>query len=208
MKAIEQLIERHPELSVCAEQIRKAFAAIVETYRNDGRLLCCGNGGSAADSEHIVGELMKSFKRPRPIPAAVRTALAEQGPDGMALADTLEGSLAAIALVSHTALMTAYANDRSWDAAFAQQVLGLGRAGDAFIAISTSGNAADCVNAARVAKAKGLKTIALTGEGGGKLAQVCDVAICVPARETYLVQELHLPVYHALCAAVEDKLFG
>jgi phosphoheptose isomerase len=126
----------------------------------------------------------------------------------MALADTLEGSLAAIALVSHTALMTAYANDRSWDAAFAQQVLGLGRAGDALIAISTSGNAADCVNAARVAKAKGLKTIALTGEGGGKLAQVCDVAICVPARETYLVQELHLPVYHALCAAVEDELFG
>ena len=164
-------------------------------------MLTCGNGGCAADAEHIVGELLKKFRKHRDIDAVVAAKLPAE------LAAKLEGALPAVSLVSMSGILTAFANDVAWETAFAQQVYGLGAAGDVLIALSTSGNSANCVAAAQVAKAKGMKVVALTGTDGGKLAALADAAIRVPERETYKVQELHLPVYHALCAALEDRLF-
>ena len=161
----------------------------------------CGNGGSAADAEHIVGELMKKFRKPRPVAEEIAAKLPPE------LAARLEGALPAISLVSMSGLLTAFANDVAWEAAFAQQVLGLGGADDVLMALSTSGDSMNCMHAARVARAKGMRVIALTGARGGSLAALADVAIRVPANETFKVQELHLPVYHALCAYVEDCLF-
>ncbi len=196
------LFRRRPELEACREAVMAAFGAMLETYREGGKVVVCGNGGSAADAEHIVGELLNKFKKKRPLPAGLAARLPPS------LATRLEGSLAAVSLVSMTGVMSAAANDIGWDAAFAQQLVGLGRAGDAFIAISTSGNSANCVAAAHVAKALDMRTIAFTGEKESTLSKICDVALRVPETETFRVQELHLSVYHAICAALEEELFG
>lgn len=202
MKGIlDELYERYPQLKACEGAISKAYEILLTCCRAGGTVLTCGNGGSAADAEHIVGELMKKFRRHRAIPAELAAKLPPE------LAAKLEGALPAVSLVSMSGILTAFANDVAWETAFAQQVLGLGRAGDVLIALSTSGNSVNCVNAARVAQAKGLKVVSLTGAGGGRLGELADVAIAVPETETYKIQELHLPVYHALCAAVEAALF-
>ena len=174
---------------------------LLSSFRSGGKVLVCGNGGSAADAEHICGELLKKFKKRRGIPAEIAAKLRPE------IADRLEGALPAISLVSMSGILTAFANDVSWETAFAQQVLGLAKAGDVLIALSTSGNSANCVAAAEVMKAVGGKTIAFTGANESRLSAVCDVAIRVPETETYKVQELHLPVYHALCAAIEEEMF-
>ena len=202
MTILEELQSRYPQLGGCRDEIAKALDPLLTCYRNGGQVLVCGNGGSAADAEHIVGELLKKFKRHRDIDASVAAKLPPE------LAAKLEGALPAVSLVSMCGILTAFANDVAWETAFAQQVYGLGRAGDVLIALSTSGNSSNCVNAALVARAKGLKVIALTGAGGGRLGAVADAGVAVPETETYKVQELHLPVYHALCASVEEALFG
>ena len=202
MTILEELQSRYPQLGGCRDEIAKALDLLLTCYRNGGQVLVCGNGGSAADAEHIVGELLKKFKRHRDIDASVAAKLPPE------LAAKLEGALPAVSLVSMCGILTAFANDVAWETAFAQQVYGLGRADDVLIALSTSGNSSNCVNAALVARAKGLKVIALTGAGGGRLGAVADAGVVVPETETYKVQELHLPVYHALCASVEEALFG
>ncbi|MGN0853010.1 MAG: SIS domain-containing protein [Kiritimatiellia bacterium] len=201
------LFARHPALEVCRQDIVAAFDALLAAYRAGGKVLCCGNGGSASDCEHIVGELLKKFKKHRDIPAAVRARLCAAGPAGIHLADRLEGSLPAISLVSQSGILTAFANDVGWDEAYAQQLLGLAKAGDVLIALSTSGNSRNCVLAATLARALGVTSIGLTGAAGGRFRDVCDIAICVPAEETYRIQEFHLPIYHALCAMLEEELF-
>ncbi len=201
MEILEELTVRYPQLQEGAAEIEKAYRLLRDCYRGGGKVLTCGNGGSAADAEHIVGELLKQFRRHREVEPAVAAQLPPE------LVAKLEGALPAVSLVSMSGILTAFANDVAWETAFAQQVLGLGRAGDVLIALSTSGNSRNCVNAALVAKAKGLKVIALTGAGGGRLAELADAAIRVPERETYKIQELHLPVYHALCAALEAELW-
>lgn len=201
MDVFAELYERYPQLKGCEVEIKKAFDVLLASYRADGKVLVCGNGGSASDAEHIVGELLKKFKKHRDVEAALAAKLPAD------LVAKLEGSLPAVSLVSMSGILTAFANDVAWETAFAQQVLGLGRSGDVLIALSTSGNSANCVNAARVARAKGMKVISMTGAGGGKLGEIADAAIRVPENETYRIQELHLPVYHALCAALEDVLF-
>lgn len=191
-----------PSLNVAAE-------LLVSTYSSGGKVLICGNGGSASDSEHIVGELMKGFMQRRPVPGDVRQRLEQLFPqEGQFLADHLQGALPAISLVSQTALTTAYANDVSAEMMFAQQVYGYGNPGDALIGLSTSGNSANVVRAMQVAKLKGLRTIALTGRSGGKLKEICDVAIQVPWDSTPDIQERHLPIYHALCIHLEEVFFG
>lgn len=201
MEIIDELYARYPQLKDCAGSIAAAFDLLLACYRNGGKVLTCGNGGSAADAEHIVGELMKKFRRPRAIDADIAAKLPSE------LSAKIEGSLPAVSLVSMSGILTAFANDVAWETAFAQQAYGLGQKGDVLIALSTSGNSANCVNAALVARAKGMKVVALTGADGGKLAELADAAIRVPETETYKVQELHLPVYHALCAALEAELF-
>ena len=195
------LLARHPALAVCRNDIDAACGLLLAAYRAGGKVLVCGNGGSAADAEHIVGELMKKFRKHRPIPKEVESKLRPE------IASKLEGALPAISLVSMSGITTAFANDVSWETAFAQQVLGLARPGDVLIALSTSGNSANCVAAAEVMKAMGGTAIAFTGARESKLSGICDVSVRVPETETYKVQELHLPVYHALCAAIEEEMF-
>ena len=188
--------------------IFEAFQTICKAYNNGGVLYVCGNGGSAADAEHIVGELMKSFRKKRPADAKIQESLTQMfGETGRILGETLEGGLPAISLCSHVSLKSAVANDTDPANIYAQQLFSLGRAGDCLIAISTSGNAENCVRAAMIAKLTGMKTIALTGEKGGRLKEIAEVTISVPEHETYAVQELHLPVYHCLCAMLEEELF-
>ena len=203
----DELFARYPALEACRPDVRIAFDMLATAYRAGGKVLCCGNGGSASDCEHIVGELLKKFKRHRDIPSELKGRLAAAGADGALLAAKLEGSLPAISLVSQSGILTAFANDVGWDEAFAQQLLGLAKPGDVLIALSTSGNSRNCVLAATLARTLGVRTVALTGEGGGRLGTLCDVTIRVPARETYQVQEFHLPIYHALCAMLEEELF-
>ena len=203
----EELFSRYPALEACRADVLAAFEAMAAAYRAGGKALCCGNGGSASDCEHIVGELLKKFKRHRDMPAGLKARLAAAGPDGARLAEKLEGSLPAVSLVSQSGILTAFANDVGWDEAFAQQLLGLAKPGDVLVALSTSGNSRNCVLAATLARALDVRTIALVGESGGRLGELCDVAIRVPAQETYQVQEFHLPVYHAICAMLEEELF-
>ena len=203
----DALFERYPALSVCAEDIMTAYNICEGTYKNGGKLLICGNGGSASDSEHIVGELMKQFKKTRKIDENIYEALGEFGEEGEIMRARLEGNLPAIALTSHLALTTAFANDKEPSLTFAQQLLGLGNKGDTLISLSTSGNSKNCVYATVLAKAKGLNTVSFTGEGASRLSELSDVTVRVPARETYLIQEYHLPIYHALCAMLEEEFF-
>lgn len=208
-KHVNLLIERYPKLLVCRDDIIAAYDILKEAYSSDHKLLIAGNGGSAADSEHIVGELMKRFKTPRPVPEDFAKKLKAIDPErGERLAKNLERGLMAIPLVAHEALSTAYINDVDGLGVFAQQLYGYGRQGDVFLGISTSGNSKNVMNAIVVAKALGIQVIGLTGEKGGELAKVADVAIKVPETETYMVQELHLPVYHCLCLMLEDHFFG
>lgn len=208
-KHVDLLIERYPVLKVCEQSIIDAYLVMEECYVNDGKLLIAGNGGSAADSEHIAGELMKRFKTPRPVTAEFAEKLKSIDPvRGENLAHNLERGLMAIPLVAHEALSTAYINDVDGLGVFAQQLFGFGRPGDVFLGISTSGNSKNVMSATVVARAIGLKVIGLTGAKGGELAEVADVVIKVPETETYMIQELHLPVYHCLCLMLEDRFFG
>lgn len=209
MKHIDLLCERYPKLEECRKDIIAAYEIMEEAYVNDHKLLIAGNGGSAADSEHIAGELMKRFKTPRPCPSEFAEKLKSIDPErGENLAKNLERGLMAIPLVAHEALTTAYINDVDGLGVFAQQLYGFGREGDVFLGISTSGNSKNVMSATVVARALGIKMIGLTGGAGGELAKVADVVIRVPESETYMIQELHLPVYHCLCLMLEDRFFG
>ena len=208
MNHLDNLILRYPALSECREQIQTAFEIMREAYRADKKLLVCGNGGSASDSEHIVGELMKEFSIRRPLDQQMKTKLLEAGDEDGMLAQNLQGALPAITLTENGALSTAYANDAVPILNFAQQVYGYGTENDVLLGISTSGNSQNVVYAIKTAKAKGMHVIGLTGKSGGCMRELCDVAICVPETETYRIQELHLPVYHCLCLMIEEEFFG
>ncbi len=208
-KHIDLLMERYPDLEPCKEDIVAAYLIMEECYEHDGKLLIAGNGGSAADAEHIAGELMKRFKTPRPVTPEMADRLKAIDPvRGANLAKNLECGLMAIPLVAHEAMTTAYINDVDGLGVFAQQLFGFGRPGDVFLGISTSGNSKNVMSATVVARALGIKVIGLTGAKGGELATVADVAVKVPETETYMIQELHLPVYHCWCLMLEDKFFG
>ena len=208
-KHIDKLLKRYPVLESCRKDVINAYLIMEECYEHDGKLLIAGNGGSAADSEHIAGELMKRFKSPRPVPQEFAEKLKAIDPvRGEELAKNLERGLMAIPLVAHEALSTAYINDVDGLGVFAQQLYGFGRPGDVFLGISTSGNSKNVMSATVVARALGMKVIGLTGAKGGELAQVADVAVKVPETETYIIQELHLPVYHCWCLMLEDRFFG
>lgn len=204
-KIYEKLIQRYPELK--ALPIRNAYEILLECSVTGGRILVCGNGGSASDAEHIVGELMKGFKLKRGLNAEEVKAFVDIE-DGAVIAAKLQKAIPAISLNSHVALMTAVGNDTDYDMVFAQQVYGYGRPGDVLIAMTTSGNSANVVNAAKTAAAVGMKVIGITGRRDSRLSAVSDICLKMPAEETYLVQEYTLPVYHALCAMLEEKLFG
>ena len=209
MRHIDLLVERYPSLESARNDIVAVYLLLEESYENGGKLLVAGNGGSAADAEHIVGELMKGFKLPRKPEADFAEKLVEENQElGSVLAENLQGALPAIALDGHPALSTAYMNDCEPLLCFAQQVNGYGKSGDVFLGISTSGNSRNVLFAATTAHAKGLKVIGLTGAKDSKLKDMSDVCIKAPQTETYMIQELHLPIYHCLCLMLEDKFFA
>ncbi|MBQ9779654.1 MAG: SIS domain-containing protein [Clostridia bacterium] len=211
---IHDLIKSHPALAACQREIEAARDLIIHTYEHGGRLLLCGNGGSCADCDHITGELLKSFLAPRPLSETDCMALAnalpegESDPDLYLLAGLLQGGLPALSLPSQTALLSAFANDVDPALVYAQLVWAQGSIGDLLFCLSTSGNSKNVVLAAKAARAKGMFTLALTGEDDSELSRLCDVTIKAPARDTYRVQEYHLPIYHYLCAAAEERFFG
>lgn len=208
MNILQDLISRYPTLGICKDQIIEAYEILVGSFLNGGKLLVAGNGGSAADSEHISGELIKSFVLKRPVSDELRANLIDAyGEEGMALSDTLEGGLPVIPLTSLTSSGTAFANDKEPDVVFAQLVNAIGTKGDVFLGITTSGNSKNVLKAMMVAKSKGMTAIGLSGSTGGKCKSLADVTICVPETETYKIQEYHLPVYHALCMMIERTLF-
>lgn len=201
MTPLETLLNHYPQLVPCVPQIERAFEIIRDAYKQGGKLLICGNGGSAADADHIAGELLKGFKSRRTLPEDVRIKL------GGTLADKLQGALPAIPLGQFTALNTAYLNDVDGEYTYAQLVLGLGKPGDVLLGISTSGHAKNVNHALRTARGLGLNTVGLTGEEGGAFPGNCEICIQVPARETYRIQEFHLPIYHALCLLLEREFY-
>lgn len=208
-KQIEILLNRYPALKTVEREITEAYLMIERSYKNGGKLLVAGNGGSAADAEHIVGELMKGFKYQRKIHKDFAKKLLDENKElGEVLAEKLQGALPAIALDGHTALSTAYMNDCEPLLCFAQQVSGFGKKEDVFFGISTSGNSKNILYAAITARAKGMKVIGMTGARNSELEKMSDVCIKVPETETYMVQELHLPVYHCLCLMLEEEFFG
>ncbi|MBQ8453105.1 MAG: SIS domain-containing protein [Prevotella sp.] len=209
LRHISALEERYPQLSVCNDAIKGAYEIMEQAYANGRKLLVCGNGGSASDSEHIVGELMKEFKLKRKVYKNQADAMKRIDSElGSVLAEHLQGALPAITLTGHSSLTTAFMNDSLPELIFAQQVNGYGKAGDVFLGISTSGNSRNVLFAAVAAKAKGLKVIGLTGAKDCRLAHLADLCIQVPETETYKIQELHLPVYHCLCMMLEEHFFG
>lgn len=206
---LQLLMERYPALQPIKDSIAKSYEMIRDCYESGGKLIVGGNGGSCADAEHIVGELMKGFKLPRVLDAQMTQKLTDVDPVlGALLADNLQGGLPAVALSSHPGLNTAFLNDVNGEMMYAQQVNALGKPGDVFLGISTSGNAKNVQYAAITAKAKGMKVIGLTGKTGGKLNALADVNMVMPCDETYQIQELHLPVYHVLCLMLEEHFFG
>ena len=208
MTYLDELVSRYPALAAVRGQVDAAFHALVDCYAAGGKLLVCGNGGSAADADHIVGELMKGYMSPRRLAAGAREALIAAEPElGPVLAEKLQGALPAINISAISAFATAFGNDVSGELTFAQATSGYGRPGDVLVGISTSGNALNVRAAMGVARAIGMRTIGLTGKGGGRLSGRCDILIAVPATRTFEVQELHLPVYHCLCAMVEAHFF-
>lgn len=211
MNYLELLIKRYPELNACKESIQNAYEILEECFVSGHKLLIAGNGGSCADSEHIVGELMKGFKLPRKCSTEFADKLKSIDAElGAELAEKLQGGLPAIALTNHQALNTAYINDVEHGGllTYAQQVYGYGKEGDVLLGISTSGNSKNVMKATVVARAMGIKVIGFTGAKGGELAKVANVAIKVPETETYMIQELHLPVYHCLCLMLEERFFA
>lgn len=204
----QKLLTRYPALESCAGEIEKAKDMLIACYGRGGKVLLCGNGGSAADCEHIVGELMKGFLSKRPLSSGQKAAMQKRCPDLCEeMLDKLQLGLPAISLPGLTALNAAFCNDVDPELIYAQSVLALGKPGDILLGLSTSGNAKNVCAAAKVAKGLGLTVIGLTGESGGQLKLLSDTAICVPETETYKIQELHLPVYHYICAAVEQHFF-
>lgn len=209
IRAIDRLIERYPMLAELHADLLRCVELMTTAYHNGNKIMVCGNGGSAADSMHIVGELLKSFALQRPLSKDLEEKLREQyGELAEYYIGNLQEAIPAISLVSETSLFTAYGNDNAADLVFAQQVLGQGKAGDVLIAISTSGNSSNILHAARIARIVGIPVVAMTGQSGGKLRELSDVLLAVPERETHQVQELHLPIYHAICMAVERELFA
>lgn len=208
MDYVSQLTERYPILKENEEDIRKVCDIIISCYESGGKLLICGNGGSCADAEHIAGELMKGFLKQRPLSEEKKAEMISAVPELEKIGlEKLQQGLPTFTLNSGAALTTAFANDCDPDLIYAQQVLAMGKKGDVFLGISTSGNAKNVFAAAAVAKSLGIKTAALSGRNGGKLKEICDVSIVVPENETFMIQELHLPVYHAICATVEEHFF-
>ena len=205
---MNDLVSRYPALSSVAGEIKDAYELLKSTYESGKKVLLCGNGGSAADCDHIVGDLMKSFKIKRPISSELSKKLKTMGAEGEALSSLLEAGFPAVSLCEHNSLSTAYGNNRDPYAVFAQQLSVLGNEGDTLIALSTSGNSKNCLYAATLAKAMGIKVISVTGALGGKISALADVAIKLPETETYLVQELTLPLYHYLCTELEKHFFG
>lgn len=209
MKYLDELTERYPVLEAVKEEVKRAYEILEECYASGGKLLVAGNGGSCADAEHIVGELMKGFVKRREVPKEMAEHFKAADPvRGKVLADQLQGCLTAIALTGHAGLSTAFLNDVDGELIYAQQTYGYGRPGDVLLGISTSGNAKNVMYAVTAAKAIGMKTIGLTGKDGGELKKAADVSIVVPEKETFKIQELHLPVYHALCLMLEERFFS
>jgi D-sedoheptulose 7-phosphate isomerase len=209
VKMIEDLVVRYPELGAAKNDIYKAFELLKNSYENLGKLLICGNGGSAADADHIVGELMKRFSISREIPENLKnTLLSDFGEKGKYMSEKLEGALPAISLNGNNALSSAFANDVDAELIYAQQVVGYGNIEDILIGISTSGNAKNVIAAMMVAKAKGMKVLGLVGRDGGAFNKYCDVLINVGGNSTPQIQELHLPVYHVLCQTLEYHFFS
>ena len=207
MKHVDLLIERYPALADCRDAIEQAIIAILDSHRKGGKILLCGNGGSAADSSHIAGELVKGFLLKRE-PTGAELSRLESVEELKPYAKDLQGGMCAISLPDQGAVLSAYINDCKPEAVYAQLVYAMGRAGDVCLGMSTSGNSKNVVLAIACAKAQGITTVGLTGQGGGKMAALCDILIPVPETETFKIQELHLPVYHAICAQVEEELFG
>lgn len=208
-RELDILCERYPALLSCREDILNAFIIMRDAYNNGGKLLIAGNGGSASDSEHFAGELMKSFRLKRPISDELIEQLQRIDPDrGGRLADKLESPLTAVPLVANEAMTTAFINDVGAEGMFAQKVLGFGSAGDVLVGITTSGNSENIIDAAIVAKTMGIKVIGLTGRTGGIMNSYSDICVKVPETETYKIQEYHLPVYHAWCLMLEEEFFG
>jgi phosphoheptose isomerase len=205
----EQFHQRHADLRGCRESIEAALNILVDAFRSGNKVLICGNGGSAADAEHIVGELMKGFRMPRLLSGRPVRELTERFPEeGALLAGKLQGALPAISLVSQSSLCSAISNDSGAEMVFAQQVYGYGAGGDVLLALSTSGRAKNVLYAAITARAFGLKRIGLTGSNESPLSELCDVTIRVPAEDTAEVQEYHTKVYHHICAVLEAEFFG
>lgn len=205
---LNELMERYPILTGIRKPIQEAYEMLAECYERGGKVLLAGNGGSCADAEHIVGELMKGFVKKREVPEEFAEKLSAVDEEkGNALAAKLQGGLPAIALSGHPGLSTAFLNDVDGDMIYAQQTYGYGEPKDVLFALSTSGNAKNIEYAVITAKAKGMKVLGLTGKDGGKLGQMADVAIIAPETETFRIQELHLPIYHALCLMLEETFF-
>ena len=207
MKHVDLLMERYPCLAEARGDIEAAIEAILTMHRGGGKLLLCGNGGSAADSSHISGELLKGFLLKRE-PEGEELARLQSNPTLAPYATQLQRGICAIALPDQSAVLTAFSNDVKPEAMYAQLVYAMARRSDVFLGLSTSGNSQNVVLAAACAKALGIVSIGMTGQGGGQMAALCDILIRVPETETYKVQELHLPVYHTICAQVEETLFG
>jgi len=211
LKHCNNLFKRYQILLPLQENLYKAYEIICQSFLGDKTLFLCGNGGSAADCEHIAGELLKGFLQSRGLDQTRKDELMNVNKDtekGKFLTENLQSGLKAISLTSHPSLHTAITNDTCAELGFAQQLNALGRKGDVLLAISTSGNAENVIFASHVGRSLGIKVIGLTGESGGKLADYCDVLLNVPEKETFKVQELHLPVYHTLCAMIEEKIFS
>jgi D-sedoheptulose 7-phosphate isomerase len=205
---LDAMLKKYPELNTCRREIEKSWKILKASFQDGGKLLVCGNGGSAADGEHIVGELMKGYRLHRQIPEDFREKLSQDFPqDGEYLADRLQQALPALSLASHASLMTAISNDIGADMVFAQQVYGIGRPGDVLLGISTSGSSRNVVNAFKVARSSGLKTVGLTGSRTDLFSELCDVVVGVPYLDTFEVQESHMAVYHALCGMLEEEFF-
>lgn len=209
MDMYTEFVARYPQMENMVDDIKKTVDIIVNCYRSGGKVLICGNGGSASDSCHIVGELMKGFLKKRPLTNEERSAMREKNPEiSDELIDNLQGSLPAINLTENSGIISAFANDVDPANVYAQQVLGYGQYNDVLIGITTSGNSVNVINACHVAKALGVNVIGLTGKDGGKLKELSDVCLIAPENETFKIQECHLPIYHLICAAVEAEFYN
>lgn len=205
---LEKLFSDYPSLSHLSSDIHKAVDFLIECFYNSGTIYTCGNGGSAADADHIVGELMKGFRLKRQLTSAQANEIVRLYPDeGHEIVKNLQQAIPAISLVSGISLPTAFSNDINSDYVFAQQIYGLGKKNDNLIAISTSGNSINVINAAKIAKVKGIKVISMTGKTGGRLVDFSDVVIKAPASDVAKIQEYHLPIYHCICSLIEHNLF-